>query len=165
MKNTKLSILFLFLLSLAACKKENADVKTITNTDSNGFSYETVTNDPTGLRLYTLDNGLKVYLSQNDDEPKIQTYIAVRAGSNYDPKESTGLAHYLEHMVFKGTHNIGTLDWEKEKVYLDQIADLYEQHRAETDSVKKSVLYRKIDSVSLEASNYSIANDINILFI
>lgn len=54
-------------------------------------------------------------MSQNSDEPKIQTYIAVRAGSNYDPKESTGLAHYLEHMVFKGTHKVGTADWETEK--------------------------------------------------
>ncbi len=77
-----------------------------------------------------------MYLSKNTDEPKIQTYIAVRAGSNYDPKESTGLAHYLEHMVFKGTDEIGTVDWEKEKVYLDQISDLYEQHRAETDPEK-----------------------------
>ena len=77
------------------------------NTDANGLTYETVADDPTGLRLYTLDNGLKVYLSKNIDEPKIQTYIAVRAGSNYDPKESTGLAHYLEHMVFKGTDEIG----------------------------------------------------------
>ena len=91
-------------------------------TDSNGFSYEAISNDPTGLRLYTLDNGLTVYLSKNIDEPKIQTFIAVRAGSNYDPKESTGLAHYLEHMVFKGTSKIGTIDWDSEKVYLDKIS-------------------------------------------
>ncbi|WP_366512758.1 insulinase family protein [Kordia sp.] len=109
--------------------------------------------------MYTLDNGLKVYLSKNTEEPKIQTYIAVRAGSNYDPKESTGLAHYLEHMVFKGTDEIGTLDWEKEKVELAKISDLYEQHRAESDPEKKKALYRKIDSVSLLASNYSIANE------
>jgi zinc protease len=109
--------------------------------------------------LYTLDNGLKVYLSQNSDEPKIQTYIAVRAGSNYDPKESTGLAHYLEHMVFKGTHKVGTADWETEKTYLDKISSLYEQHRAEKDADKKLALYKEIDKVSLEASNYSIANE------
>ena len=89
--------------------------------DANGFKYETVSNDPTGLRLYKLDNGLTVYLSKNNDEPKIQTYIAVRAGSNYDPKETTGLAHYLEHMVFKGTSEFGTENWATEKVYLDSI--------------------------------------------
>lgn len=146
-----------------SCKKSNKEtptpVKTETITDANGFSYETVNNDPTGLRLYTLDNGLKVYLSKNTDEPTIQTYIAVRAGSNYDPKESTGLAHYLEHMVFKGTHKIGTLDWEKEKVYLDSISQLYEQHRAEQDPDKKRALYKKIDEVSLAASQFSVANE------
>ena len=133
----------------------NPEIKT----DANGFAYEAITNDPTGLRLYTLDNGLTVYLSKNSEEPKIQTYIAVRAGSNYDPKESTGLAHYLEHMVFKGTSKIGTIDWEKEKVYLDQISSLYEAHRAETDPEKKLALYKKIDAVSLESSSYSVANE------
>lgn len=159
MKNTKLSLIVLLIIAFVGCKTNNTEVKTSSATDANGFSYESVSNDPTGLRLYTLDNGLKVYLSQNNDEPKIQSYIAVRAGSNYDPKESTGLAHYLEHMVFKGTNEIGTLDWENEKKHLDQIADLYEQHRAETDPDKKLELYKKIDEVSLEASNYSVANE------
>jgi predicted Zn-dependent peptidase len=159
MKNMKLSLIALSILLFVGCNKDNTEVTTSVATDANGFSFESVSNDPTGLRLYTLDNGLKVYLSQNTDEPKIQTYIAVRAGSNYDPKESTGLAHYLEHMVFKGTNEIGTLDWEKEKAHLDQIADLYEQHRAEQDPDKKLEIYRKIDEVSLEASNYSVANE------
>ena len=163
MKNTsKIFIMCLFFIALASCKTNNSssnEVMAVLNTDNNGLSYETVTNDPTGLRLYTLDNGLKVYLSQNTDEPKIQTYIGVRAGSNYDPKNSTGLAHYLEHMVFKGTHKIGTADWEKEKEYIKKISDLYEKHRAEEDADKKLKIYKEIDQVSLEASNYSIANE------
>ncbi|WP_047546269.1 M16 family metallopeptidase [Psychroserpens sp. Hel_I_66] len=163
MKHIKLIMMFCIVALAYNCKteKENKDLAyTVeSNEDANGFSYEAVSNDPTGLRLYTLDNGLKVYLSKNEEEPKIQTYIAVRAGSNYDPKESTGLAHYLEHMVFKGTDEIGSADWEKEKAYLDQISDLYEQHRAENDPAKKLQLYKKIDEVSLEASNYSIANE------
>ncbi len=160
MKHLKILFLFTITAFLVNCKTSNDNiVKTETRTDANGYTYETVTNDPTGLRLYTLDNGLNVYLSKNTDEPKIQTYIAVRAGSNYDPKESTGLAHYLEHMVFKGTSEFGTLDWEKEKEYLDKIAELYEKHRAETNPEKKKEIYKKIDEVSLEASNYSAANE------
>ncbi|NNF74572.1 MAG: insulinase family protein [Flavobacteriaceae bacterium] len=159
MNISKFSLYVLIITAFVACKTNDKDYKTVSQTDSNGFSYESVTDDPTGLRLYTLENGLKVYLSQNADEPKIQTYIAVRAGSNYDPKESTGLAHYLEHMVFKGTDKIGTLNWEKEKEHLDKIADLYEQHRAETDPEKKAALYKQIDEASLEASNYSVANE------
>ena len=159
----KIQLLFAigFLITFISCKtapdKKEFIAETIT--DTNGYSYEAVSNDPTGLRLYTLENGLKVYLSKNNDEPKIQTYIAVRAGSNYDPKESTGLAHYLEHMVFKGTDKFGTADWEKEKEYLNQISDLFEQHKAENDPEKKKEIYKEIDKVSLEASNYSIANE------
>ncbi len=158
----KINLIFISFLLVAtiSCKTDKEKSFEVTsNKDKNGLTYETVENDPTGLRLYTLDNGLKVYLSQNSDEPKIQTYIAVRAGSNYDPKESTGLAHYLEHMVFKGTHKVGTADWETEKTYLDKISSLYEKHREEQDADKKLALYKQIDKVSLEASNYSIANE------
>ncbi|RKE95329.1 M16 family metallopeptidase [Ichthyenterobacterium magnum] len=162
MKHLKVLLLLTVVAFFYNCKTEKSTELAYaveSHNDANGISYETVGNDPTGLRLYTLDNGLKVYLSKNNDEPKIQTYIAVRAGSNYDPKESTGLAHYLEHMVFKGTSKIGTLDWEKEKQHLDQISILYEQHRAENNPAKKLELYKKIDEVSLEASKYSVANE------
>jgi predicted Zn-dependent peptidase len=154
-------ILFLATFILNSCKTKVAEdqVTTTTEKDSNGYPYETVSNDPTGLRLYTLENGLKVYLSQNTDEPKIQTFIPVRAGSVYDPKDNTGLAHYLEHMVFKGTDEIGTQDWESEQKILAKISDLYEQHKAEKDPESKKEIYKKIDSTSLAASKISIANE------
>ncbi len=145
------------LLVLFSCQQNT--ITTEQFTDTNGFTYEAVSNDPTGLRLYTLDNGLKVYLSKNQDEPKIQTFIGVRAGSVYDPADNTGLAHYLEHMLFKGTDQYGTQDWEKEKTLLKQISDLYEAHKAETDPEKKKEIYRQIDAISLEASTHSIANE------
>ena len=161
MKTLKLMFLSFLLIGFYSCKKGGDDSTVVTeqHTDANGFKYETVTNDPTGLRLYTLDNGLQVYLSKNTDEPKIQTLIGVRAGSVYDPSDNTGLAHYLEHMMFKGTDEIGTTDWEKEKVILSQISDLYEKHKAETDPEKKKEIYKVIDSVSQEASKISIANE------
>ncbi len=151
----------LWMFLLLGCKSNTADtaMAVSTHTDANGFTYESVANDPTGLRLYTLENGLKVYLGKNQEEPKIQTLIAVRAGSKYDPAENTGLAHYLEHMVFKGTDKIGTQDYAKEEVFLKQISDLYEAHKAESDAEKKKEIYKKIDSVSLEASKISIANE------
>ena len=77
--------------------------------------YESVAGDLMNARIYTLDNGLKVYLSVYKDAPRVQTYIAVRAGSKNDPAEATGLAHYLEDMLFKGTDKYGSLDYEKEK--------------------------------------------------
>ena len=88
---------------------------------SAGYSYKYVTNDPTKTRFYTLKNGLTVILSQNNKEPNIVYKMAVRAGSNTDPKTNTGLAHYLEHLLFKGTDKFGTLNYAKEKPLLDRI--------------------------------------------
>ena len=120
-------------------------------------NYESVDNDPLNARIYTLDNGLKVYLSSYDDAPRVQTNIAVRAGSKNDPAHATGLAHYLEHMLFKGTDKYGTLDYSKEKPLLDKIESLYEEYRAvdmsDTDSRDK--IWRQIDSVSGEAASAS----------
>jgi zinc protease len=160
MKKMKLVLMSLLLVTTLSCKTDaEKSYETKAKIDTNGFAYETVENDPTGLRLYTLENGLKVYLSQNNEEPKIQTLIAVRAGSKYDPSDNTGLAHYLEHMVFKGTDNIGTQDFEKEEVYLKKISNLYEEHKAENDPEKKTTIYKEIDNVSQEASKISIANE------
>ncbi len=154
MKKFFISVSLFCMLSAMAQKFE-----TQTLTDPQGYSYETVKNDQSGVRVYTLKNGLKVYLAKNEDAPRIQTYIPVRTGSNNDPNDNTGLAHYLEHMVFKGTSHLGTQDWAKEKVLLQKISDLYEQHKAEKDPVKKKELYKKIDEVSQQASKYAIANE------
>lgn len=89
-------------------------------------TYDTVANDPFKTHIYTLANGLKVYLSVNKDAPRIQTMIAVKAGSKFDPAQTTGLAHYLEHMMFKGTKEFGTKNWEKESVLLDSISANFE---------------------------------------
>ena len=123
------------------------------------YSYRTFDNDPIGVREYTLDNGLKVYMSVYKDAPRIQTYIAVRAGSKNDPKETTGLAHYLEHMLFKGSHQLGTTDWEREKVELQKIEDLYEVYRRTKDEKRRAEIYHQIDSISYVASTIAIANE------
>ena len=78
------------------------------NIQAKQYKFETVKGDMTKTRIYTLDNGLKVYLSVNSEKPRIQTYIAVRTGSKNDPAETTGLAHYLEHLMFKGSTHFGT---------------------------------------------------------
>ena len=123
------------------------------------YSYDTVENDPLKTRIYTLDNGLKVYMTVNREEPRVQTYIAVHVGSKNDPAETTGLAHYFEHLMFKGTENYGTSDYAAEKVLLDQIEQLFEVYRKTEDEAARKELYRQIDSVSYEASKYSIANE------
>jgi predicted Zn-dependent peptidase len=129
------------------------------NGSSGGYPFKYVTNDPTKSRFYTLKNGLTVILSQNNKEPNIVYKMAVRAGSNTDPKSNTGLAHYLEHLLFKGTDKFGTLDYDKEKPYLDKIETLYETYAKATDVATRKEIYAEIDKTSGEASNYSIANE------
>ncbi len=126
---------------------------------SQAAAHDPVPGDPIQARMHILSNGMKLYMSVNDAEPRIYTQIAVRAGSKHDPSETTGLAHYLEHMMFKGTRRIGALDWEQEKRLLDEIADLYERHRAETDPARRSEIYRRIDAVSHEAAKLAAANE------
>ncbi|HOK22318.1 MAG TPA: insulinase family protein, partial [Bacteroidales bacterium] len=123
------------------------------------YKYVTVPNDPMNTRIYTLDNGLKVFMTVYKAEPRIQTYVVVASGSKCDPKETTGLAHYFEHMMFKGTPNYGTTNWEAEKPLIDKIADLFEKYRTLTDEKERKDLYKTIDSVSYEASKYFIANE------
>ena len=123
------------------------------------YHKETYHNDPMNVIHYTLDNGLQVYMSVNKDEPRIQTYIAVRVGSKNDPAESTGLSHYLEHLMFKGTNHFGTLDWAKEQEQLKKIEALYEVYNHTTDPAKRKAIYHQIDSVSYEASKYAIPNE------
>lgn len=126
---------------------------------SNGYKYKFVTNDPTAARYYTLKNGLTVILSPTNKEPRIQTYIATKAGSKTDPADHTGLAHYLEHMLFKGTNQFGSKDWAKEKPLLDQIDALYEKYNQTKDEAKRKEIYKEIDRVSGEAAKYAIANE------
>src|SRR5688572_18955374 len=142
----------------AMTASQNPRVKASANL-ARGSLYDTVPNDPFKARIYTLRNGLKVYISVNKDAPRIQTLFAVKAGSKFDPPQTTGLAHYLEHMMFKGTHDFGTKDWAKESVLLDSISNCFEYHKAEKDEAKKKALYAKIDSFSYEASKYAIPNE------
>lgn len=123
------------------------------------YTYETVEGDPLKTRIYTLDNGLKVYMAVNKEKPRIQTYIAVRVGSKNDPAETTGLAHYFEHLMFKGTEQFGTQNYDGEKPLLDEIEKQFEIYRNTTDEAARTDIYRTIDSLSYEASKFAIPNE------
>jgi len=123
------------------------------------YVFTTVKGDPLQTRIYTLGNGLKVYLSVNKEKPRLQTYIAVRTGSRNDPKETTGLAHYLEHLMFKGTTHFGTSDLEKERPLLDSIENRFEQYRYIVNAEERKKWYHEIDSISQLAAQYNIPNE------
>ncbi len=123
------------------------------------YTWEEASNDPSRARFYTLQNGLTVILVENHLEPRIMALITTKAGSKNDPVDNTGLAHYLEHMLFKGTDKFGTLNYAKEKVELDHIDALYERYRNTTATDQRAAIYRQIDSISQIASTYAIANE------
>ena len=109
----------------------------------------------------TLKNGLTVYLSPNNEEPRFYAEIITRAGSKHDPSTNTGLAHYLEHLLFKGTQSFGTLDFEKEKPLLEKITGLYEERSKETNESKRSAIYEEINRISTEAAKLAIPNEMD----
>ena len=127
--------------------------------DPNGYAYTFVTDDPYNAREYTLKNGMKVYLSRIPVKPRISFRAAVRAGMADSPADVTGLAHYFEHMMFKGTGKIGALDYAKEKALLDRIESLFEERRRTADPAKKAELYAEIDKLSAEAAKYASAGE------
>ena len=120
--------------------------------------------DPSNTEIYQLENGLQVYLTENHEKPEFYAELVVRAGYKHDPPETTGLAHYLEHLLFKGTQKLGTIQWEKEKIHIDRIEDLYEQRFKETDPEKRQAIYAEINKESQMASQYAIPNEIDRLY-
>jgi predicted Zn-dependent peptidase len=157
MKKTVLLTLVSCLLALVAqAQPKNYEWKT---GQTGKYTYRYVTNDPLGAQFYQLPNGLTVILSPNPREPRINTMITTRAGAVNDPRTDTGLAHYLEHLMFKGTAKFGTTDWAKEKVLLTKIEDLYDAYGQTTDTAKRAAIYRDIDKISNEAAKLAIANE------
>ena len=131
----------LFLLSLALCfaataQKEDLKVET-----------------------FHLSNGLKVIMCESHDQPKIYGSVVVHAGSKNEDPDATGVAHYFEHIMFKGTDRIGTTDWDAEKPYLDSISDLYDQIQATQDAEKRHQLQLEINRLNIAASKYAIPNE------
>lgn len=143
----KLVLLFSFLLCLFSAKAQK--------------QYKCIVeeSDPMGVCHYVLDNGLNVFISVNKEKPRISAHIAVNTGHKNDPAETTGLAHYLEHLMFKGTTHFGTSNYEAEKPYLDKITALYEEYRQLTDADARKAKYHEIDSISQIAAQYNIPNE------
>ena len=114
--------------------------------------------------IHRLANGLTIYISTDRTTPRISAWIAVRAGSRHDPAESTGLAHYLEHMLFKGSSRLGTTDHAREKVHIDRIADLYDDLREAKDETGRTEILAEIDSETQKSAAFSVPNEFDNLY-
>lgn len=116
-----------------------------------------------GLKTAVLKNGLTVYIWEDTTRNDVFGRIVVRAGAYDDPLEYTGLAHYLEHVLFKGTDRIATLDWGKEQPLYKQIVDAYDSLSGTTDLELRRALSKKINRLTVEASGYSNSNEFSVL--
>ncbi len=123
-----------------------------------------VPGDPMAVSTYKLSNGMTVMLSVNRESPRIDAWITTRAGSAKDPADATGMAHYLEHMQFKGTDRLGTLNWEAEKAHLDRISELYDELHRTSDQAKRDALYAEIDAENQKASPNAVPNELDRLY-
>lgn len=115
------------------------------------------------FQSYKLSNGLTVYLSEDHNQSSVYGAVVVRAGSIDEPAEYSGLAHYLEHVLFKGTEKIGSFDWEKEKVHYSKIISLYDEFSQTTDESKRKELEKEINEESMKASQYANTNEFSNL--
>ncbi len=171
----RISLTAIILLTITACgdsgntgSNDSSQAAQATAVEQASPGYRRINqpneNDPLDAAIFELDNGLKVYLTENHEEPRFYAEIAVRAGSKHDPADATGLAHYLEHLLFKGTTELGTLDYEAEKPYLDRIVELYEQHFNETDEAVRAEIYAEINTNAQLAAQYAIPNEFDKLY-
>ena len=115
------------------------------------------------VETFYLDNGLKVVLCEDHSAPTIHGMVYVHAGSKNDPLDATGMAHYFEHIMFKGTDKIGTTDWEKEKVFLDSIDIMYDKLHETNVPEERAAIQQKINELSIASTDYAIPNEVDLI--
>lgn len=131
----------------------------------------------TKIKRYTLDNGLKIIFMQNGTTPTVALYWKILAGSSDETKENAGIAHMLEHMLFKGTKVVGTIDYDREKKYLDLIDRWYhkldalvEQYNQSDEQKKKELeksiekLKKRIQIIEEEVKKFQISEEDSIIY-
>lgn len=115
------------------------------------------------IHQFKLSNGLTVILNEDHAKPEVFGLVVVKAGGKNDPSDATGLAHYMEHMLFKGTQTLGTTSWEEEKPHLDRILELYDKLGKTTDAEERKSIQLEINKESLAANEYVIPNELSDL--
>jgi zinc protease len=116
---------------------------------------------PLKVESYQLENGLTVYLNVDKTMPMVNGMVVVKGGAKRDPKDATGIAHYFEHILFKGTDEIGSIDYQKEKIYLDSIKNLYDDLGKTNDKNKRLEIQKEINRISVKAADYAIPNELD----
>ncbi len=125
-----------------------------------GFSFAQE-NNSLEVKELKLKNGLTVFLNEDNTQPTVYGAVVVKGGAKRDPKDATGIAHYLEHMFFKGTEDIGTVSYKKEKAYLDKISILYDKRKEAKTEKERDAILKEITDLTTKANEFAIPNEID----
>ena len=109
------------------------------------------------VQTLRLHNGFTVWLNVDHSQPKVYGAVVVKAGAK--DCLNTGIAHYFEHLMFKGTDKIGTVNYEKEKPWLDSISHQYDLLAATSDAARRQAIQKHINALSVRAADYAIPNE------
>jgi predicted Zn-dependent peptidase len=121
-------------------------------------------------KSFTLDNGMTFYVYERHQLPTFCGMIMAKVGSVDERQGQTGLAHFFEHLAFKGTPVIGTSDFAKEKPILDQIDALGEEWSAEfakgdkADSKKMAALKEEMKKLQNDALKYAVKDELGKIY-
>ncbi len=120
--------------------------------------------DDLQVTVHRLKNGMTVFASVDREKPRFVGWIAVRAGSRHDPANSTGLAHYLEHMLFKGTDEYGTLDAAAEAPHVEAVRQLYAELRKQSDPAARTKIFADIDAHTQQMAKTAVPNEFDRMY-
>jgi predicted Zn-dependent peptidase len=106
-------------------------------------------------------NGLKLLVVERHDSPTVSAYITIGVGSVYENSDNRGVAHLLEHMLFKGTKTLGTTDYQKERPLLEKIEKVGSQLDAlrlqkDADPVQLATLEKELKELQAEHKQYVV---------
>lgn len=113
---------------------------------------------------FTLDNGLTFIIIERPVAPVVSFATYVNVGAANEPVGHTGMAHIFEHMAFKGTQEIGTNNWKKEKKVLNQMDETYqkwlsEKYKPNPDSARMEKLWSQFKDLQEKAGQYVVNNE------
>ena len=111
---------------------------------------------------FRLKNGMKFIVIENHEAPVVSFVTYADVGGVDEPDGQTGVAHFLEHLAFKGTKSIGTEDYEQEKVYLKKLDSLFSQikiARSAGNETQLAQLTEEFNNVEAQASSFVKQNE------
>jgi predicted Zn-dependent peptidase len=112
-----------------------------------------------GLKSFKLQNGLQVYVWEDTTQTEVFGMVSVKAGSVDDPENYTGLAHYLEHLMFKGSQTIGAHNWAEERFVYDSIIAKYDERVNIKDPDKRRKIDLDINRLNVRQASLSNQNE------